>query len=68
MSPTVVRQLWSAVTTVSPHQIRPLDDASLLRRLVSQVQQDLYLDNQQRDDLTSYISDRLPLIRDMCEY
>jgi hypothetical protein len=67
MSPTLVRQIWSALTTVSPHQIRPLDDATLLQCLVVQVQQNLYLDRQQEDDLTAYIHDRLPLIRDMCD-
>jgi hypothetical protein len=67
MSPNLVRYFWNAVTTVSPHQIRPLDDASLLQCLMRQIQNNLYLDAQQENDLTLYISDRLPLIRDLCE-
>ncbi|MFN3926967.1 MAG: hypothetical protein ACK4QL_06515 [Pseudanabaenaceae cyanobacterium] len=68
MSPNLVHCFWSAVAKISPQQIRPLDDPSLLQWLLKQIQEKFYLDPQQRQDLASYISDRLPLIRELtCE-
>jgi|YNPMSStandDraft_2_1061718.scaffolds.fasta_scaffold85512_1 hypothetical protein len=67
MSPSVIRFVWDAVTAASAQQIAPLDDASLLNWVVNQVQQHLYLDQQQYSALVAYISDRLPLIRDLAD-
>ena len=67
MSPSVMRFVWDAVAAASPQQILPLDDASLLDWLVAQVQQHLYLDQQQYSALVAYIGDRLPLIRDLVD-
>ncbi len=66
MSPSVMRSVWEAVAS-GAQQIAPLDDASLLNWLVNQVQQHLHLDQQQYSALVAYISDRLPLIRDLTD-
>lgn len=68
MSPTLVRCFWLAVASMSAQQVRPLDDASLLQCLLMQTQEKFYLNPEQTRDLSLYISDRLPLIRTVCEY
>ncbi len=65
MSPAIVRVFWDSVNQAQPHLLLNLDDAGLMSWLVDQVKQRSSLDSCQQNDLNHYISDRLPLIREM---
>ena len=65
MSPAIIRLFWDSVNQAQPNLLLNLDDDGLLSWLVDQVQQRSALDNHQQHDLSHYISDRLPLIREM---
>ncbi len=65
MTPTIMRLFWDLVSQAQPSVLMRLDDERLQNWLVSEVQQKSSLDHKQASDLSNYISDRLPLIRDM---
>ena len=65
MSPAIIRLFWDSVSQAQPNLLLNLDDDGLLSWLVDQVKQRSSLDCSQQNDLSHYISDRLPLIREM---
>jgi hypothetical protein len=65
MTPSILRLFWSLVYQAQPNLILHLEDDKLTNWLTDQVRQKSYLDRNQENDLTSYISDRIPLIRDI---
>jgi hypothetical protein len=65
MTPNLMRLFWDSVNQAHPSQIMRLDDEGLMSWLVDQVLQRSSLDHGQKNDLSNYISDRLPLIRDI---
>ncbi len=65
MSPAIIRLFWDSVNQAQPNMLLNLDDDGLLSLLVDQVQQRSSLDTHQQNDLSHYISNRLPLIREM---
>jgi hypothetical protein len=65
MSPAILRLFWDSVSQAQPNLLLNLDDDGLLRWLVDQVKQRSSLDGIQQNALSHYISDRLPLIREM---
>ncbi|MCA6596258.1 MAG: hypothetical protein IM516_01850 [Pseudanabaena sp. M158S2SP1A06QC] len=65
MSPAIIRLFWDSVNQAHPNHLLNLDDDGLMRWLVDQVKQRSALDSHQQSDLSHYISDRLPLIREM---
>jgi len=65
MSPAIIRLFWDSVSQAQPNLLLNLDDDGLLSLLVEQVQQRSSLDTHQQIDLSHYISNRLPLIREM---
>ncbi len=67
MSPTVIRQFWSLIEVTQPHILLSLDDATLVRNLVNQFQDQGKLNADQTQDLSTYIHHRLPLIRDLAQ-
>ncbi|BBC23057.1 MULTISPECIES: hypothetical protein [Pseudanabaena] len=65
MSPAIIRLFWDSVNQAQPNLLLNLDDDGLMSWLVDQVKQRSALDSHQQNDLSHYISDRLPLIREM---
>jgi hypothetical protein len=65
MTPAIIRLFWDSVNQAQPNLILNLDDDGLMSWLVDQVQQRSCLDPHQQNDLNAYISNRLPLIREM---
>jgi hypothetical protein len=65
MTPSIMRLFWNLVYQAQPHLILHLEDDKLINWLKEQVRQNFCLDRHQEDDLNSYISDRIPLIRDI---
>ncbi len=65
MTPAIIRLFWDSVNQAHPNLLLNLDDDGLMSWLVDQVQQRSSLDSHQQNDLNAYISNRLPLIREM---
>jgi hypothetical protein len=65
MTPSIMRLFWDLVNRAQPSQLLRMDDEGLVNWLIDQVQQSSSLDHQQQDALCSYISSRMPLIRDI---
>lgn len=65
MSPAIIRLFWDSVNQAQPNLLLNLDDDGLMSWLVDQVKSRSVLDCHQQNDLSHYISDRLPLIREM---
>ncbi len=65
MTPSIMRLFWNLVYQAQPNLILHLEDEKLISWLKDQVRQKLSLDRHQEDDLRDYISDRIPLIRDI---
>jgi hypothetical protein len=65
MSPDIIRLFWDSVNQAHPNLLLNLDDDGLMSWLIDQVQQRSSLDSHQQNDLNNYISNRLPLIREM---
>jgi hypothetical protein len=65
MTPSIMRLFWNLVYQAQPNLILHLEDDKLTNWLTEQVRQKLCLDHSQEDDLSTYISDRIPLIRDI---
>lgn len=65
MTPSIMRLFWNLVYQAQPNLIQHLEDEKLVDWLKDQVNQKLCLDRHQEADLSNYISDRLPLIRDI---
>jgi hypothetical protein len=65
MSPSLMRLLWDLVSQAQPSFILKMDDDGLIHWLLDQVKQKSALDGLQQKDLSNYINDRLPLIRDL---
>lgn len=60
-----MRLFWELVNQAQPSLILKMDDEGLIRWLLDQVKQKSSLDCTQQKDLSNYINDRLPLIRDL---
>lgn len=65
MSPSLMRLFWELVNQAQPGLVLKMDDDGLMHWLLDQVKQKSSLDGSQQNALSNYISDRLPLIRDM---
>lgn len=65
MTPSIMRLFWNLVYQAQPNLILHLEDEKLTNWLTDQVRQKLCLESQQENDLSTYISDRIPLIRDI---
>ncbi len=65
MTPAIIRLFWDSVSQAHPNLLLNLDDDGLMSWLVDQVKERSILDCHQQNDLSDYISDRIPLIREM---
>ncbi|MBC6476994.1 MAG: hypothetical protein GDA56_03560 [Hormoscilla sp. GM7CHS1pb] len=67
MTPTMLRQLWSAIENSQAHLLLKLDDASLVQWLVKQMSRDRQLVEEEADLIGKYIQSRSSLIRDIAQ-
>lgn len=67
MTPTMLRQLWSAIENSQAHLLLKLDDASLVQWLVKQLSRDRNIEREEADLIGKYIQSRSSLIRDMAQ-
>lgn len=67
MDTALLRQLWSIIEVAPPSILIKQSDRDLVNWIIQQMQQERYLDAQESASLYAYLSDRLPLIRDISE-
>ncbi|MGB3692272.1 MAG: hypothetical protein WA865_06615 [Spirulinaceae cyanobacterium] len=67
MSPTLLRQLWSLVENTQANTLLGLDDTSLVRWLLRQLEKRRDLERDETDILSDYIYSKLSLIRDLAQ-
>lgn len=67
MDTSLLRQLWSVVESFEKNRLSKLDDNSLLRSLIDSLQSDPAFDPGNLPLVRDYISNRIPLIRELSQ-
>jgi hypothetical protein len=67
MPPTMLHQFWAFIEETQTTTLLNLDDATLVGWLIGQFQRQNVLNNEETQKLSTYISGRLPLIRELAE-
>jgi hypothetical protein len=67
IDPSLLRLLWSIVSSIRYQDLISLPDAELSQLIVGEIKHQLPLDSEQCDDLGSYIDSKMLLIRDLAE-
>lgn len=67
MPPTILHQFWVFIEGTQPTTLLNLDDATLVGWLIGQFQRQTVLNTEETQNLNTYISGRLPLIRELAE-
>lgn len=67
MDARLIRQLWTAVGSFPNSMLSSLDDSSLLKSLMDSLKSDPAFDPRNLSAMSSYISTRMPLIREMSQ-
>jgi hypothetical protein len=65
MDSNLLRMLWSIVETTPYEVLVSFDDKSLRRHLLFEVENQVALSREEQTAISSYITDRTPLIRDL---
>lgn len=63
----MMRQLWAMIESTQVNTLLQLDDSSLVQWLLKQFTAQQEIDDQETSSLNTYLSSRLPLIRDTAE-
>jgi succinate dehydrogenase flavin-adding protein (antitoxin of CptAB toxin-antitoxin module) len=67
MPPTILHQFWAFIEDTQTTTLLNLDDATLVGWLIGQFQRQAVLNTEEAQHLNTYISGRLPLIRELAE-
>jgi hypothetical protein len=67
MPPTILHQFWAFIEETQATTLLNLDDATLVGWLIGQFQRQTVLNKEETQTLNTYISGRLPLIRELAE-
>jgi hypothetical protein len=67
MPPMILHQFWAFIEETQTTTLLNLDDATLVGWLIGQFQRQTVLDNVDTQVLSTYISGRLPLIRELAQ-
>lgn len=67
MPPTILHQFWAFIENTQATTLLNLDDATLVGWLIGQFQRQAVLNTEETQNLNTYISGRLPLIRELAE-
>jgi hypothetical protein len=67
MTPNTLRQLWALIESTQVSTLLQVDDSALVQLLLNQLQAKQSIDAQTASNLDSYITSKLPLIRDTAE-
>jgi hypothetical protein len=67
MPPTILHQFWAFIEDTQTTTLLNLDDASLVRCLIGQFLRQNTLNTEEANTLSTYVSGRLPLIRELAQ-
>lgn len=67
MPPSILHRFWAFVDETQTATLLNLDDASLIRSLTGQFQRKLALNSEEAQNVSAYVSGRLPLIRELAQ-
>lgn len=62
-----MRHVWSVIEETETKTLLNLDDADLLKQLLKQLEHKNLLSGEQISAMSTYISSRVPLIRDLAQ-
>ncbi len=62
-----MRHVWSVIEETETKTILSLNDADLIGQLLKQLENKKLLSGEQIHEMSSYISSRIPLIRDLAQ-
>ena len=62
-----MRHVWSVIEETETKTILNLNDTDLLRQLLKQLENKNLLSSEQINEMSTYISSRVPLIRDLAQ-
>lgn len=67
MPPMILHQFWAFIEETQTTTLLNLDDATLVGWLIGQFQRQNALNTEETQNLNTYISGRLPLIRELAQ-
>ena len=67
MTAELIRDFWSLVEVSQPSKLLRLNDADLVHQLMNQINETRLLTHEEKDNLTTYVRTRTPLIRDLVQ-
>ena len=62
-----MRHVWSVIEETETKTILSLNDTDLIGQLLNQLESKKLLNSEQINEMSSYISSRVPLIRDLAQ-
>jgi len=65
MNAVLLRLVWSVIEDTPPHILTGFDDSTLSKHLVNRVESQVHLSRDEHRTLWSYLTSRMPLIRDL---
>jgi hypothetical protein len=67
IDPSILRLLWSIAANIHPQDLSTLPDRELSKRILQEVDGQLALNEDQQNNLLSYLHSKMMLIRDMAD-
>ena len=67
IEPSLLQVLWTEIEIMPNHVVSSLSDAALRATLLNQVSEERRLSGEERHQLSTYLSVKLSLIRDMAD-
>jgi hypothetical protein len=65
MPPSILHRFWAFIEEMQTATLLNLDDAALTQSITGQFQRQICLNSEETQDLSVYVSGRLPLIREL---
>jgi hypothetical protein len=65
MSSSILRQIWLVIEETQTNILLGFNDAELTQQLLRQLENKKFLTSEETSAISSYISSRVPLIRDL---
>jgi hypothetical protein len=67
MPPSILHRFWAFIEEMQTTALLNLDDAALIHSITGQFQRQTCLNSKETQDLSVYVSGRLPLIREVVQ-
>jgi hypothetical protein len=67
MPPSILHRFWAFIEELQTPALLNLDDAALVSSITGQFESQTCLNSKETQDLSAYVSGRLPLIRELVQ-